>query len=251
MQKEWDAPFKGWDFSYIRNRIREDKPPWKYEKLAKALLRKSDSVLDIGTGGGELFSSLGPFPKDTFATESYKPNVEVARKRLMNLGIGVFYTPRQKLPFENESFGLVLNRHAAFDAEEVFRVLKPSGIFLTQQVGGENLTDLCKALRTKTKFGHWTLAKIKSQLTDAGFKIETARSWKGKTEYKDVGAIVYLIKAAPWSVPGFGIRKNIKDLERLQKRLDSGKKLEFTYSKYLIKARKLPDRDPGAGYGDA
>jgi len=30
----------------------------------------------------------------------------------------------------------VINRHESFSASEVFRVLKPGGIFVTQQVGG-------------------------------------------------------------------------------------------------------------------
>ena len=77
-KKEERMPFKGWDFSYIKNRIIEEKPPWNYAKIARQLIRKSKSVLDMETGGGEIFSSLGPFPKHAIAYEGYKPNVKVA-----------------------------------------------------------------------------------------------------------------------------------------------------------------------------
>jgi hypothetical protein len=32
-------------------------------------------LLDMGTGGGELLSSLPNLPNNTFATESYKPSI--------------------------------------------------------------------------------------------------------------------------------------------------------------------------------
>ena len=53
---EEKAPFKGWDFSHIKNRKIDQKLPWNYNLLAKRLVGKSNSVLDMGTGGGEIFS---------------------------------------------------------------------------------------------------------------------------------------------------------------------------------------------------
>lgn len=41
---------------------------------------------------------------------------------------------------------MIINRHESFDIEEVRRILKPNGIFITQQVGGKNNEILSKAL---------------------------------------------------------------------------------------------------------
>ena len=54
--------------------------------------------------------------------------------------------PRGRLPFRDGAFHLVVNRHEAFVAGEVARVLAPGGIFLTQQVDNANLDDLCGLL---------------------------------------------------------------------------------------------------------
>lgn len=239
-KKDEVAPFRGWDFSYIRSRKSEDKEPWDYKTLAKELLQKSTSVLDMGTGGGEVFSSLAPFPKHAVAIEGYKPNVKVAKERLEPLGVKVLEVDESyELPFADGGFDLVLNRHSAFTASEVFRILKPGGYFLTQQVGGGNLTDLISAFDAVPKYKDWTPQNIKDEIKNAGFEIKDAREWKGKIEFKDVGAIVYFLKAIPWIVEGFSVESHLQYLEQLQAKLDKGEKLVFTQVRFLVYAQKI------------
>src|SRR3989344_4827310 len=117
--EEERAIFEGWDFACLKGRMREERPPWNYNKLAKSLVRKTHSVLDEATGGGEIFSTFAPFPKHTVATEGYKPNVPVAKKKLSPLGVRVIYGDEsKKLPLKNGDFELILNRHGAFNARE-------------------------------------------------------------------------------------------------------------------------------------
>ena len=52
---EEQQPFSGWDFSYLDGRMLEDQAPWSYSTRAAELMRKSSSVIDLGTGGGERF----------------------------------------------------------------------------------------------------------------------------------------------------------------------------------------------------
>jgi hypothetical protein len=56
------------------------------------------ALLDLGTGGGEVFSQLAPFPLRTFAAEEYAPNAPVAARRLHPLGVQVV---RCEAPMEN------------------------------------------------------------------------------------------------------------------------------------------------------
>ena len=49
------TPRLGWDFSRM-NVVRQP-VPWDYTDLVVRYLRPSDNVLDLGTGGGELFAS--------------------------------------------------------------------------------------------------------------------------------------------------------------------------------------------------
>ena len=237
------AEFTGWDFSYLENRMKQASPPWDYKKLAKKLLKNSKHVLDLGTGGGEIFASLKPLPKHARATEAYPPNVKVARRRLKPLGVNVVQTsedPKAKLPFKNEEFDLVLNRHEAYSAKEVYRILKPGGFFLTQQVDGNDCLDLLKAFKARPKWSFWNLKFAKKDILNSGFVIKQAKNWTGSIIFKEVGAVVYYLKAIPWYVDDFSVDKCLSNLEKLQTKLDKDKKLQFAIGRFLILAWK-PD----------
>ncbi|UCH42958.1 MAG: class I SAM-dependent methyltransferase [Dehalococcoidales bacterium] len=238
-RKDYEAPFKGWDFSYLDGRWLEGQPSWDYITLARQLVQKSKSVLDMGTGGGERFASLAPFPKHATAVEGWKPNVAVARRRLEPLGVRVLeVTESGNLPFADGEFDTVLNRHSAFQAQEVFRILKAGGVFLTQQVGGDDLNDLIREFGAAPQYGDWTLGTSIKQIRDAGFRIKEAEEWTGQVEFKDVGAIVYFLKAIPWVVKDFSVDNNLRHLERLQRKIDEGEKLAFTRVRFLVLADK-------------
>jgi S-adenosylmethionine:diacylglycerol 3-amino-3-carboxypropyl transferase len=86
-KKEYETRFSGWDFSHLKNRWIDENPPWDYKELARQFVKKSEAILDIGTGGGEVLASLTPFPRHAIATESLEPNVTIAREKLEPLGV--------------------------------------------------------------------------------------------------------------------------------------------------------------------
>ena len=82
-------PFSGWDFSIIHDRWKTNEPSWNYPALARSRMQGITSMLDQDTGGGELLSSLVPLPSHTWASESYPPNIPVAKARLEPLSVQV------------------------------------------------------------------------------------------------------------------------------------------------------------------
>lgn len=239
-KKDEKAVFKGWDFSYLKKRMVSEKPPWDYLKIAKKFIRKSESVLDMETGGGEIFSLLKPFPKHTIAYEGYEPNFPIAKAKLEPFGVKVVKCKNpKKLPFRNREFDLILNRHGSMNAKEVYRILRKGGIFLTQQVtGSDDSQDLVKEFKAKRKFSNIKLENYAKQLKKAGFKIIKSKKWKGKRTFKDVGAIIYYLKAIPWIVQDFSVKKHLPILKNLQRKLEKNKKLKFDTARFLIIAKK-------------
>jgi len=65
----------GWDWSYVEGRYSEAQPPWDYREKVQAHLQPNLTLLDMGTGGGELLASMAPLPNNTWATEGYPPNI--------------------------------------------------------------------------------------------------------------------------------------------------------------------------------
>jgi SAM-dependent methyltransferase len=244
--EEWRAaerqPFVGWDFSYLADRWIEEKPPWSYEAMVRELMTAAGSVLDLGTGGGEkLLSFRDVFPPRLAATEGYPPNLRLARERLGSFGVEVVESDgslSEVLPFENETFDLVIDRHTSFNITEVERVLTPGGIFLTQQVDGRNVSDLSAAFDCEQPWTFFTLDFVLEKIKETNLIVELAQEWMGKLTFKEVGAIVYFLKAIPWIVADFSVDRNLSHLIKLQHKLEEGGELAFSQRLMIVKAGK-------------
>jgi SAM-dependent methyltransferase len=241
---EYASPFSGWDFSHLEGRLLDENPPWDYTEMARQLLNKSETLLDMGTGGGEFLESLAPLPKYTVATESWKPNIPIARERLESLGAKVVGVGKEAdTPFNDEEFDVILNRHADFVPAEIYRILKPGGTFLTQQVGGNNLYDLAGEFNATLPYQDLTCDYWVKEIRNAGFILKHSEEWRGTMEFTSVGAIAYFIKAVPWQVPDFDIDRDMHYLEKLQRKLENGERLVYTQVRYLFEAEK--EEKPG------
>lgn len=237
----------GWNFSSLEGRWIEESPPWDFKNIIVREASGSQTLLDLGTGGGEFLSSLSPLPGNTYCTEGYIPNLKVARDRLKPIGVEVVYTfcednnvPNQKgaLPFKSESLELVIDRHESFIASEVFRILTKSGLFLTQQVGSEHLEELNEALGVKRSDDVWNLDECKRQIENAGFEIVETKDAKVNSWFKDVGAVVCLLRSAPWQIPDFSIDGYRQELVKLHHRIETKGSLRATSSRFYVSARK-------------
>lgn len=241
-KREEQQPFSGWDFPHLDGRMLEEQPPWSCSSRAAELMRRASSVIDLGTGGGERFLKLRTdWPKKVVATEDHPPNFRLATERLSPFGAQVFdvrLTDDGGMPFADDEFDLVLNRHSAFNPREVARILAPGGTFLTEQVHGSWGYDLLAAFDARPQWPEATLEKYGPQLTAAGLTIVDTQEWTGHLSFTDVGAIVYLLKAVPWLVPGFSVETHLAHLLALQRRLEGGEGLAFVARQYLIEACK-------------
>jgi SAM-dependent methyltransferase len=201
----------GWDFSWLTRRTSEEPLPWDYERIARSRMAGVQAVLDIDTGGGELYSRLGPFPMVAWATEGYPPNVSLARARLEPLGIQVADTSAISglLPFVDDTFDLVLNRHGGLYASELERVMRPGGQFVTQQVGSENCIEINRALQEVVSFeySYCTLEYTSTQLEQVGLQIIEAREVFPQLTFHDIAAVVFYLKAISWQIADFSVEK--------------------------------------------
>lgn len=240
----WEAeaqePFEGWDFSHLDARYHEDAPPWSYDDHVRAALTGAQSLLDMGTGGGEkLLEFRAVLPRLTVATEGYPPNLPVARRSLEPHGIQVVPYDAEaeaRLPFASSAFDVIINRHEAYDAAEVARVLRPGGRFCTQQVDGRDLDDLYAYFGQRDNpYQHVQAAHFERALTAAGLRVTTALDWSGRAHFSDVGALVYFLHAVPWEAPAdFSVQTYREALLRLH-RLP---RLEFTIRRFYLEAVK-------------
>ncbi len=241
---EVEHPFSGWDFSYVNSRFVEFPLTWSYSSRVLPLIRISESLLDMGTGGGEILATLAPLPKHTWATEGYDPNVPVAKNKLEPLGVKVvFLKDEKKLPFKNEEFELIINRHEYYNPKEVHRILKHGGTFFTQQVGDKNNSKFNSMLNLRqpsTNEGEWNLKYAINELEAVGFEILEGFEDFSRTRIFDVGAIVYYLKAIPFDFPDFSVKKYYKKLVDINKIINDNGYLDLDMNnhRFFIKVKK-------------
>lgn len=238
---EWSrtftTPTRGWAFATFEGRVTTEEPPWSYTELAREALAGARSVLDLGTGGGEFLRGLSDaLPSDTHATEGWAPNVAVARAALAPHGIAVLaHDPATgRLPLRDGSLDVVLDRHAAYDAADVARVLRPGGVFLTQQVDGRNLDDLGAVFGAGPAFPDVTLDALRAQAEEAGLQVVRGEEWSGAIRFTDVTTLLEHLRRVPWHLPAdFSVERHAEDLLRLR----TGE-LAFTERRILLHTRR-------------
>ena len=203
--------------------MEEDDLPWDYREEIMRYLKPEMRILDIDTGGGEFLLSLKHPHSHTAATENYPPNVDLCREKLLPLGID-FRAADGKgvLPFADASFDMVINRHGDFNPSEIYRVLKPGGLFITQQVGAENDRELVELLcgQTDLPFPDQYLKITMDRFSQTGFEILDGRECFRPIRFYDVGALVWFARIIEWEFPGFSVDSCLDRLLQAQNVLE-------------------------------
>jgi SAM-dependent methyltransferase len=134
---------RGWDFSGMSEA--RQSVPWEYREVVLRYLRPSDTVLDIGTGGGERLRDLAGAFGSGLGIDVDPAMVRHATENsaMPNLSFRVGSDRLESVP---ETFDVIISRHAPFDPSAVAAHLRPGGYFITQQVGERNMACVKAAL---------------------------------------------------------------------------------------------------------
>ena len=234
-------PVEGWDFSWFAGRAVEDRPSWGYARLIGERMAGVRAGLDIDTGGGEVLASIPRPPALLVATEAWLPNVPVAAANLAPLGGRVVAASEQDgLPFADDTFDLVVSRHpVATNWAEVARVLVPGGTFLSQQIGPGQQWELTTAMiGPHTPSPARTTDTARANATGAGLDVVDLRAESLRSEFFDIGAIVYFLRKVLWVVPGFTVAGYRDQLRAVHERITAAGSFVSRAPRFLIEARK-------------
>lgn len=239
---EWARDFKGWDFGFIKRRPLDPPAPWDYEARARQLATGASRVLDIGTGGGEVYSRIAArLPARFYACEEWVVNAHFAPDRLRPMGIDVVHcqTGARRLPFRGGSLDVVLARHEAIDPLEVDRILSPDGTLLTQQVVPDVWPELREFFPRATVFpNHWR--EYPESFRVLGYAV-TARRHDDRVAFETLGDLVAMLMIAPWQIPGFDPEGGDLDaLLALEHGLMTGDGIVLREGRYILEATREP-----------
>ena len=211
---------------------------------------KGKKILGLASGGGQQMPVLSKLGAECTVFDYSDKQLEADRMVSEREGYNIEIIKgdmSKPLPFENESFDVIINRHGDFNATELYRLLKRGGIFITEQVGGDNDRDLVEMVlpNTEKPFPHLNLKEQKKVFEDAGFDIvEQAEAFR-PIKFYDVGAFVWFARIIEWEFPEFSVDKCFEHLLEMQKKIDEKGCVEGTIHRYLIVAK---NRFPYAYY---
>jgi SAM-dependent methyltransferase len=246
------VPTEGWDFSWFAGRATEQRPSWGYAKLLARRMAKAEAALDIQTGGGEVLASIPVAPLVLAATESWQPNLEIARRNLAKFDAAVVEVDdTADLPFSLDRFDLVVSRHPVVTRwDEVHRVLRPGGIYLSQQVGSGSVRELAEFMMgpqpasahpepgpLASTSGSSPVAATASAEA-AGLEVVDLRQEALRMEFYDVAAVVVFLRKVIWTVPDFTVDAYRDRLAELHEFIERHGPFVAYAQRFLIEARK-------------
>ncbi|MEU4420159.1 methyltransferase domain-containing protein [Actinoplanes sp. NPDC024001] len=239
-----NADVSGWDFSWLDGRATEERPPWGYAKLLADRLSRAEYALDLDTGGGEIIAEAPALPPRMVVTEGWPPNAERARRLLGPRNVEVVEVEQgARLPFADGTFDLVTSRHpVAPPWTEIARVLQGGGTYFAQHVGPASAYELIEVFLgplSRENLDRHPDGEVAAAQA-AGLEIVDLRTARCRMEFRDVGAIVYILRKCVWWVPDFSVGRYRDHLERLDRRIRADGPFVAHSTRTLIEA-VLPD----------
>lgn len=239
------VPTEGWDFSWFEGRATEERPAWGYARGVGERLGSARAVLDIQTGGGEVSAAAlrasARVPDTVAATESWAPNVKLARQALAPFGGTVAHVADEAaLPFGDGSFDLVVSRHPVVTVwPQIARVLAPGGSYFSQQVGPGTNRELTDFMMGPQPVGQArNPQRAVAGATAEGLEVTDLREQALRVEFFDVAAVVYFLRKVIWTVPGFTVDGYRDQLRRMCEHIAANGSFVSHSRRFLIEARK-------------
>ena len=233
----------GWDFSHVH--IERAPVLWEYVDVVRSYLRPTDSVLDIGTGGGEIFFSLAPFFSEGIGVDHNPAMVETARRNKSAMSIDKISLKRMEgndLRFDVAEFDIVLQRHSRVYVSEIGGVLRQGGYFITQTVGKRSSLNLLDPFGwTPASFGpDWwqSVAELADQFRVHDCHIIAQAEYDVPYWFKDVESFMFWFMAVPWP-EAIELDKHWHNINRILETCQTEQGIETNEHRGLLIVQKM------------
>jgi len=233
----------GWDFSRIH--IKRAPVLWEYVDVVRSYLKPTDRVLDIGTGGGEIFFSLAPFFSEGIGVDHNPAMVETARRNKSAMSMDNISLERMEgddLRSDGDEFDIVLQRHSKVYVSEIVRVLRPGGYYITQTVGKRSSLNFLNAFGwTPASFGpDWwqSVAELADQFRVHNCHIIAQVEYDVLYSFEDVESFMFWFMAVPWP-EAIELDKHWQNINRILETCQTEKGIETNEHRGLLIVQKM------------
>lgn len=197
----------GWNFSKMQY-TRESTSDFDYYKTVVENITPSSVVLDIGSGSAEKSSRFFSSAKKIYLTDlepemlkKAKGNVEKYyenSKATKNKFAFKLLNSDGPFPYGDGTIDVVSSRHCGANMKEVFRVLKPNGVFVSEDISNDDCQELKDLFGRGQAYREPHLYnKVLAECVDAGFSEIKLIRFEETEYYKTPEDLKYLLSFTP------------------------------------------------------
>lgn len=215
--------------------IYHNEPTFRVEEVMQEYAGDEDHMAIISMDGGEFVSQVPKLPNITYVVEAL---ADRAREKLEEKNVKVTsYTNRNQLPFKDEKMDIVINELTNYDKFEVFRVLKPNGYFIVDQMGSDNYKEIANMFIPFRMKGRWDKENCSRTLSDIGMDIVDGFEEEGYIRFKSLAAVFTFMRSfSPERVDNYD--KYLNFYARILQEIQDKDFFDLTTHRFIVVAHK-------------
>ena len=210
-------------------------PSYEPHRIIEDYLNEENHLAVISVDGGNFTSQFEKLPPITYSVEL---NPTKARETLEEKGVKVTtFTSQGKMPFKDEKLDVVVNELSNYDKFEMYRILKPGGYLVVDQLGSDNYKEIINMFIPFKLKGQWNKEACQSTLTEIGFDIVDSYEDVGHIRFHSLSAVLAFMKSiSPERVENYEQFMNF--YADVLKKIKKNQFYEITTHKFMVIARK-------------
>ncbi len=167
------------------------KPTYQNLEIIDRNLQEEDHLAIMATDGGKFAIALEKLPPITYIVDinnQAKSNFTEDQVKITSM------TKDGRMPFKEEKLDVVISEMANYDKYEMWRILKPGGKLIIEQLGTENYKEIMSSFIPFRIKGKWDLESAKLTLQEIGFEVLEAYEDRGYIRFNSLKALVNFTK---------------------------------------------------------
>ena len=214
--------------------VQQSKPTYSSQNVILKYVDDDTHLATISLDGGEFISSFDKLPPITYVVES---QYEKATEKLADKNVKVTHlTDDGKLPFKDERLDVVVSELANYDRYDLYRVVKPGGYILVDQMGSDNYREIMNIFLPFKIKGRWDLETGSKLLSDIGLEIVDGFEEHGFVRFNTLTSFITFMK----SITRADITHDrfINFYGQVLKQIKEKSYFELTTHRFMVVARK-------------
>lgn len=214
--------------------VQQSLPTYSCKEIASRYLDDDTHAAFISFDGGVFVDSFEKLPPITYVVDVQKDKAE---SLLESRNVKVTQLTKEgKLPFKDERIDVLVNELANYDKYEFYRVVKPGGYIIVDQLGSDNYKELTNIFLPFKLRGRWDEEMGRQTLSEIGLEIIDSFEEHGFVRFDTLASFVQFMKGM--TRVDVTQERFMNFYSQVLKQIKENNYFELTTHRFLIVTRK-------------